>query len=289
MTDHCPEVQKASRNTAYNALDRYLRNSLDDEAYAEMSQHLETLYVGVSPEAGTMTLSLDEVREALTNATADFSTPDFGEGQAQFEDSQSPALSSFIDRVSLHGEYSAKELAFLRTEGIRNANFLVARKSKETIDSLIQDLKLKDQEIANLRATKFARFGNEDCWIYQGDGEDHLEGLVCPVVISAETLLSLQTQASFPNRIREAVAAANEVLLNISRELPKTMGTPDLRLIDEDVQQASAHLETVLPLLNSGASANCSETLAKALAKAYQAHPKDPVAAIRYLEKLAGM
>jgi len=44
---------------------------------------------------------------------------------------------------------------------------------------------------------RFARFGNEECWIYQGDGEDHLESLVCPVVISPKDLLELITNKSF--------------------------------------------------------------------------------------------
>lgn len=38
---------------------------------------------------------------------------------------------------------------------------------------------------------KFAGFSNEECWIYQGDGEDHLESLVCPVVISANDLMAI--------------------------------------------------------------------------------------------------
>jgi hypothetical protein len=32
---------------------------------------------------------------------------------------------------------------------------------------------------------------NGDCWYWQGDGEDHLESLVCPVVIRPEELSEL--------------------------------------------------------------------------------------------------
>lgn len=46
-------------------------------------------------------------------------------------------------------------------------------------------------EVAKLREQKFARFANEECWIYQGDGTDHLESLVCPVVIVPEKLLEI--------------------------------------------------------------------------------------------------
>jgi len=41
------------------------------------------------------------------------------------------------------------------------------------------------------RHHRFARFTNEECWIYQGDGYDHLESLTCPVVISAKELMQL--------------------------------------------------------------------------------------------------
>lgn len=59
------------------------------------------------------------------------------------------------------------------------------------VSSLVDDIRHKDNEIAELRARKFARFNNEDCWLYQGDGEDHLESLTCPVVISAADLQQL--------------------------------------------------------------------------------------------------
>ena len=38
---------------------------------------------------------------------------------------------------------------------------------------------------------RFAQFANDECWIYQGDGRDYLESLVCPVVISAQKLIEL--------------------------------------------------------------------------------------------------
>ncbi len=42
--------------------------------------------------------------------------------------------------------------------------------------------------VDEMRETQFRRFNNEECWIYQGDGEDYPESLICPVVISAEQL-----------------------------------------------------------------------------------------------------
>lgn len=49
-----------------------------------------------------------------------------------------------------------------------------------------------DEHIAKikekLQRNRFATFNTQECWIYQGNGPDHLESLVCPVVISADEL-----------------------------------------------------------------------------------------------------
>ncbi len=42
-----------------------------------------------------------------------------------------------------------------------------------------------------LQAKKFVRFNNEECWLYQGDGEDNLHSLVCPVVIDPTELMHI--------------------------------------------------------------------------------------------------
>ena len=41
------------------------------------------------------------------------------------------------------------------------------------------------------QAMKYKHIHNEECWIYQGDGSDHLESLAVPVVIDAEKLIEL--------------------------------------------------------------------------------------------------
>jgi hypothetical protein len=48
--------------------------------------------------------------------------------------------------------------------------------------------------IDNLRLKQFTRFAEDDCWIWQGDGSDSLETLVCPVVISASDLKAIIDQ-----------------------------------------------------------------------------------------------
>lgn len=60
-----------------------------------------------------------------------------------------------------------------------------------TRDSLVLDLKQDAKTIAELRAKKLRLFGGEECWIYDEDGDNHLDSLVCPVVISAKKLIEL--------------------------------------------------------------------------------------------------
>ena len=72
-------------------------------------------------------------------------------------------------------------------------------------DGHVEEIKLLKQQIDELLSKKFARFANDECWIYQGDGEDHLESLVCPVVISASQLLQIEKQ-------RDELLAAAEAI-----------------------------------------------------------------------------
>lgn len=64
-------------------------------------------------------------------------------------------------------------------------------KLHHTIQTLQQQIHSLTNENYNLRLKKFAHFNNEDCWIYQEDGGNNLESLVCPVIIKPETLLKL--------------------------------------------------------------------------------------------------
>lgn len=79
--------------------------------------------------------------------------------------------------------------------------------SSAKVPALVAEIARKDAEIAELREKKFARFNGEDCWIFQGDGEDHLESLVCPVVISAHQLSSMfATKAEWRQSAGEAAS-----------------------------------------------------------------------------------
>lgn len=61
----------------------------------------------------------------------------------------------------------------------------IAERDLKNAENRVDAYKLHVDE---MRETQFRRFNNEECWIYQGDGEDYPESLIFPVVISAEQL-----------------------------------------------------------------------------------------------------
>jgi len=65
-----------------------------------------------------------------------------------------------------------------------------------------------DEEIGQLAVEKFRRFNGAECWIYQQNGENHLDRLKCPVVISPEELLSMQAELKCLTAERNAAAAS---------------------------------------------------------------------------------
>lgn len=88
----------------------------------------------------------------------------------------------------------------------------VSEKVKEATAGHVEDIRFKDKEIEKLRRIKMSRFSNEDCWIYQGDGEDHLESLSCPVVVYPHVLMDLTRQRDL------AIDALEWALSNINCE-----------------------------------------------------------------------
>ena len=64
--------------------------------------------------------------------------------------------------------------------------------SNKVADLSAEILSLKEK-IKQLEAQKFAKFNDDECWIYQGH-DDHLESLVCPVVIGAADLNDILAQ-----------------------------------------------------------------------------------------------
>jgi len=58
-------------------------------------------------------------------------------------------------------------------------------------ESHAEEITQMNFQLAAWKNKKFARFNNEECWLWQGDGEDKLGSLVCPVVISPRALSEL--------------------------------------------------------------------------------------------------
>lgn len=84
--------------------------------------------------------------------------------------------------------------------------------AQSRVDGLVEQCKSLEAEVAELRSIKFKRFYNEECWIYQGDGEDNLGSLVCPVVVSPEKMIELEkAQQRVEELERENAELADEV------------------------------------------------------------------------------
>lgn len=49
-----------------------------------------------------------------------------------------------------------------------------------------------EDEIYNYRISHFRKFEDDECWIYDPEGENYLDSLVCPVVISPKVLKQLE-------------------------------------------------------------------------------------------------
>lgn len=58
-------VTDAGRSAAYDAIDRFLRNNMDDEAYAAYVEHLEALWAAIPAQAVDLGLHLDRYDAGL--------------------------------------------------------------------------------------------------------------------------------------------------------------------------------------------------------------------------------
>ncbi len=67
-------------------------------------------------------------------------------------------------------------------DGVNKRSTEIAHLKYELSYSMLQNTMLRDK-------------ARGDYWAWQGDGEDHLESLKCPVLISAKDLLAMQQQA----------------------------------------------------------------------------------------------
>lgn len=108
------------------------------------------------------------------------------------------------------------------------------------LNAQAREIELKDGEIRELNAKKFARFHSDECWIYQGDDEDHLESLVCPVVIAPTTLLELIKQrdellAALEAEKKDAERTVTELLAELLRVKQICLREVGVGIVDEVV------------------------------------------------------
>lgn len=90
-------------------------------------------------------------------------------------------------------------------------------KLERRIDCILHENKRLRNEVEELRITKFKRFYDNDCWIYQEDGNNNLESLVCPVVISPECLIEKEKEI-------ERLRALLQFALEGFNSLPRSYG-----------------------------------------------------------------
>ncbi len=65
------------------------------------------------------------------------------------------------------------------------------QKLRLTNSEIIKENIRLSSELTLLKIDRFKRFSNEECWIYDEGGDNHLESLTCPVVVKASTLVKL--------------------------------------------------------------------------------------------------
>jgi len=87
-------------------------------------------------------------------------------------------VSSYQDRLTAN----ANDFDSIVTDMLKD----LERKTLLLVDSY-KEIERQAIEISILKRSKFSRFNNDECWIYDGQ-DDKLDSLVCPVVISASDL-----------------------------------------------------------------------------------------------------
>ena len=68
--------------------------------------------------------------------------------------------------------------------------------TKSKFKEIVEENRKLEQQRNDLEIQRFKRFNDEECWMYQGDGNDFFDSLVCPVVISAPQIKELEWLAA---------------------------------------------------------------------------------------------
>ena len=114
-----------------------------------------------------------------------------------------------VDAYVIRTSIGAEAAAMLRKqhaeiERLSAINTALASKSQ----TFVAENAWLTEKIDRLTAEKFRRFNNAECWIYQRNGENPLDRLKCPVVISPEELLSMRAEVKCLTAERDAAAAS---------------------------------------------------------------------------------
>lgn len=99
--------------------------------------------------------------------------------------------------------------------------FTTPQECPRCADHVVEIKRLKD-EVNRLSAIKYKHFNNDECWLYQEDGDNHLDTLVCPVVIQPKKLAALEAEIT---RLREEAQAVNTTLFSVIDERDKAQAT----------------------------------------------------------------
>lgn len=83
---------------------------------------------------------------------------------------------------------------------------------KETVrkESAFEQTRMLEEKNRELRQRVFAWFNQYECWIFQDDGHDYPESLVCPVVMSAEKLREFMSIRNERNELTAQVERLRE-------------------------------------------------------------------------------
>ena len=148
-----------------------------------------------------------------------------------------------------------EEFAYFRPTEIKELVALAGelREAKEGAEKQLSELR-KDvialakesnalrAELEELKQRCFVRFAGDECWIYQGDDNDHLETLVCPVVIRPQVLLALTSELKRVTAARDGLQVQFGEL-DESWENRRKKWLVDVETQEQRAEQAEKELE----------------------------------------------
>lgn len=110
------------------------------------------------------------------------------------------------NKESSQDKVLAETLSKLKTT---DAKLKAAEQANQKLQSALQVSHEHEKRLAaerdNWKHKKFSWFNNEECWLFQDDGNDHLESLICPVVMSKDKVTELVEARTERNNLAQAL------------------------------------------------------------------------------------